>query len=68
MNDDPIVEEFRKIRHAHAEKFNNDVAAIFEDFRRMAKESGRRHVSFPPRRTKPKGEKEKGTTKEIASR
>ena len=50
MKDDPIVEEIRKIRHAHAEKFNNDVAAIFEDFRRIAKESGRQFVTFPPRR------------------
>ena len=59
MKDDPIVEEIRKIRHAHAEKFNNDVAAIFEDFRRMAKESGRQYVSFPPRRIKAKVEIEK---------
>ena len=53
MKDDPIVEEIRKIRHAHAEKFNYDVAAIFEDYRRVAKESGRQHVSFPPRRCTP---------------
>jgi hypothetical protein len=53
MNNDPIVEEIRKVRHAHAEKFNNDVAAIFEDFRRIAKESGRQHVSYPPRRPEP---------------
>jgi hypothetical protein len=49
MTDDPIVAEIRKIRHAHAEKFNNDVAAIFEDIRRQEKESGRQYVSYPPR-------------------
>ncbi len=53
MTDDPIVAEIRKVRHAHAEKFNNDIAAIFEDYRRMAQESGRQYVSFPPRRIKP---------------
>jgi hypothetical protein len=56
MTEDPIVAEIRKVRHAHAEKFNNDIAAIFEDYRRMAKESGRQYVSFPPRRIKPKAE------------
>lgn len=56
MKDDPIVAEIRKIRHAHAEKFNNDVAAIFEDTRRQEKESGREYVSYPPRRVKPKAE------------
>jgi len=50
MKDDPIVAEIRQIRHEHAAKFNNDVAAIFEDYRRMAKESGRTYVSYPPRR------------------
>jgi hypothetical protein len=50
MSNDPIVEEIRRIRHAHASKFNNDVAAIFEDYRRMAKENGRERVIFPPRR------------------
>jgi hypothetical protein len=68
MKDDPIVEEIRKIRHAHAEKFNNDVAAIFEDYRRVAQESGRQYVSFPPRRIKPEGDattaKENEDTKE----
>ena len=49
MIDDPIVAEIRKIRHAHAEKFNNNVAAIFEDIRRQEIESGRQYVSFPPR-------------------
>jgi hypothetical protein len=49
MTDDPIVAEIRKIRHAHAEKFNNDIAAICADYRRMEKESGGQYVTFPAR-------------------
>ena len=52
MTNDPIVAEIRKIRHAHAEKFNNDIAAICADIRRQEKESGRQYVSYPPRRMK----------------
>jgi hypothetical protein len=50
MKDDPIVEEIRAVRTAHAAQFNNDISAIVEDIRRMERESGRQHVNFPPRR------------------
>jgi hypothetical protein len=50
MFEDPIVAEIRKIRDEHAAKFNYDIAAICEDYRRMARESGRQYVSYPPRR------------------
>ncbi len=53
MFEDPIVEEIRRARHAHAAKFNNDLAAICEDLRRMERESDRTHVSFPPKRITP---------------
>lgn len=56
MKEDPIVAEIRKVRHEHAAKFNNDIAAIFADIRRQEKESGRQYVSFPPRRIQPKAE------------
>jgi hypothetical protein len=56
MTDDPIVAEIRKVRHAHAAQFNNDLAAICADIRRREKESGRQYVSFPPRRIKPTGQ------------
>ena len=56
MTDDPIVAEVRQVRHAHAEKFNNDIADIFADIRRQEKESGRTYVTVPPRRIKPKAE------------
>ena len=48
---DPIVEEIRKIRDAHAAKFQFDLHAICEDLRRQERESGREYVSYPPRRT-----------------
>jgi hypothetical protein len=56
MTDDPIVAEIRKARHAHAAQFNNDIAAICADIRRLEKESGRQYVTLPLRRTKTKGE------------
>ena len=50
MQDDPIVEEVRKVREVYAAKFNYDVEAIFQDLKRQERESGRTFVSFPPRR------------------
>ncbi len=50
MYNDPIVEEIRRIRDEHAAKFNYDIHAIFEDYRRMERESGREYVTFPPRK------------------
>lgn len=45
MND-PIVEEVRRIRDAHAAKFNYDPDAIFRDIKEQEKRSGRKYVSF----------------------
>jgi hypothetical protein len=49
MFDDPIVEEIRRIRRAHAARFNNDLRAIVADLGRLERESGRTYVNFPPR-------------------
>ena len=47
MNDaDPIVDEVRRIRDAHAAKFNYDLKAIFRDIKEQEKVSGRKYVSF----------------------
>jgi hypothetical protein len=47
MNEsDPIVEEVRRIRDAHAAKFNYDPDAIFRDIKEQEKRSGRKYVSF----------------------
>ena len=47
---DPIVEEIRRIRDEHAQKFNYDLHAICEGFRQRQLLSGRTVVSRPPRR------------------
>jgi len=39
MND-PIVDEVRKVRDAHAAKFNYDLHAIFLDIKKREKERG----------------------------
>ena len=52
MWEDPIVAEVRKIREAHAAKFNYDLLAIYRDLKEQEKRSGRTFVSYPPRRCK----------------
>ena len=49
MRDDPIVDEIRRIRQEHTDRFNRDLHAICEDIRRQERESDRDYVSFPPR-------------------
>jgi len=50
---DAIVEEIRRIRHEHAERFNFDLDAIFEDLKQKERTSGRKVVSLAPKRPKP---------------
>ena len=52
MHNDPIVEEVRRIRDAHAAKFGYDLDAIFRDLKAKEQASGRRFVRYPPRLTK----------------
>ncbi|MEX1095850.1 MAG: hypothetical protein WED34_07360 [Planctomycetales bacterium] len=52
MND-PIVDEVRRVRDAHAARFNYDLDAIFRDIKEQEKKSGRKFVSFPPRKVEP---------------
>ena len=49
MNKDPIVEEVRKSRHKHAEKFNFDLHRIFEDLRSRQNETNHKIVSLTPK-------------------
>lgn len=51
--EDPIVAEVRRIRDAHAARFNYDLDAIFRDIKEQERKSGRTFVSFPPRRLSP---------------
>jgi len=48
MRNDPIVDEIRRVRQEHTDKFNGDLHAICEDIRRQERE----YVSYPPRRIK----------------
>lgn len=50
---DPIVDEVRRVRDAHAAKFNYDLDAIFQDIKEQEKQSGLKFVSYPPRRVVP---------------
>ena len=47
---DPIVEEVRAVRQALAAKLNYDAEAIWRDLREQQEKSGRKVVSFPPKR------------------
>ncbi len=50
---DPIVDEIRAVRDAHAARFNYDIDAIFRDIQTMEKTSGRKFVCPRPRRGPP---------------
>jgi len=50
MWQDPIVEETRRLREQYAARLGHDLDAIFEDIRRRQQQSGRKRVSFPPRK------------------
>jgi hypothetical protein len=43
---DPIVDEVRRVRDAHAAQFNYDLDAIFRDIKEQERKSGRTFVSF----------------------
>ena len=47
---DPIVDELHKIRFAHAEKFNYDLDAIFNDLKKHESKNRQRVVSLPIKR------------------
>jgi len=50
MENDPIVEEIRNIREAHAVKFNYDLKAICADMKKKEKDCGHPVVSLPAKR------------------
>ena len=58
MSPDPLVEEVRAIREAYAKRFNYDLQAIYRDLKRQETKSGRKFVSFPPRRLQAVEERE----------
>ena len=52
---DPIVEEVRKVREAHAAKFNYDLRAIYRDLKEKEKRSNWKLASLPSKRPLPAG-------------
>jgi hypothetical protein len=54
MWEDPIVEEVRKVRDAHAAQFNYDLQSIYHALKQEESESGRKFVKLPPRRIETK--------------
>jgi hypothetical protein len=50
---DPIVEEVRKHRKEHTQKFHGELSEICADLRRVQKTSGHDVVRLEPRRLKP---------------
>lgn len=46
---DPIVDEVRRGRDAHAASFNYDLDAIFLDIKEQERASGLEFVTYPPR-------------------
>jgi hypothetical protein len=50
MPDDPIVEEVRRIKEAHASRYNYDIRAMAKALREQQQRSGHRVVSLPRRR------------------
>ncbi len=54
MRQDPIVEEVRAARDAHAAQFNYDLGAIYRALKKEETESGRNFVKLPPKRIEAK--------------
>jgi hypothetical protein len=52
MND-PIVDEVRRVRDAHAARFNYDLDAIFQDIKEREKKSGLEFVQGVARQPVP---------------
>ncbi|MCP5006280.1 MAG: hypothetical protein GY941_20425 [Planctomycetes bacterium] len=46
MSADPIVDEVRRSRQKHAEKFNFDLRRIFDDLKSRQNETNHKIVSF----------------------
>lgn len=54
MWEDPIVEEVRKVRDAHAAQHHYDLKAIYHALKQEEAASGRKFVKLSPKRVKVK--------------
>jgi DUF438 domain-containing protein len=50
MIEDPIVNEVRKARDAHAKRFNYNLQEIYNDIKKAEKKHPKRLVTLPPKR------------------
>jgi len=64
MND-PIVDEVRRVRDAHAARFNYDLDAIFQDIKEREKKSGLKFVHGVARQPMPNQAQPTGTATPI---
>lgn len=62
---DPIVDEVRRVREAHAASFNYELDAIFQDIKEQEESSGLKFVSFPPRRIGPSEDSQSPPQREL---
>ncbi len=62
MWEDPIVKEVRQVREAYAARFDYDLLAIYRDLKQQEKNSGRKFVSYAPRRV---ARAKKSSTKRV---
>jgi hypothetical protein len=53
MWDDSIVTEVRKVREAHAARFDYDLQAIYAALKEAEQKSSRKKVTFSPKRITP---------------
>lgn len=53
MWEDPIVNEVRKVREAHAAQFDYDLQAIYAALKEAELKSQRKKVAFSPKRITP---------------
>jgi hypothetical protein len=65
MND-PIVDEVRRVRDAHAARFHYDLDAIFRDIKEQEQKSGRTFVSLTPPGVEPNEPPPSGPTAAVA--
>ena len=53
MWQDPIVKEVRQVRETHAARYDFDLSTIYLELKKAEQKSGRREVSFAPKRIMP---------------
>ncbi len=60
MKDDPIVAEVRRVREAHAARFNYNLRAIYEDIKKQEQGCAQELHRLPAKRVEARAESELG--------